>query len=64
MTAPQVIFYILAALAVVSALGMVLNVLVAWMVALATPRPPARLAELVERIRVPRGAGEPHEIEA
>ncbi|MHC4428810.1 MAG: sodium:solute symporter family protein [Planctomycetota bacterium] len=42
--------------------GMVLNFAVAWAVALATPAPPASLVAIVEHIRVPRGAGEPHEI--
>ena len=39
-------------------------VAVAAAVGLATPAPPAAIAAMVERIRVPRGAGEAHEISA
>ena len=43
---------------------MVLNFLVAGPVSLMTPAPPKDIQKLVENIRVPRGAGEAHEITA
>ena len=48
----------------VGTLGMLLNFAVALTVSRFTPAPPPRIAELVERIRVPAGAGEAHEISA
>jgi len=44
--------------------GMSLNFAVALTVSRFTPAPPEHVQELVERIRVPRGAGEAHEISA
>jgi cation/acetate symporter len=41
----------------IGAFGMLLNFAVAFAVSAVTPAPPARVRELVERIRVPRGAG-------
>ena len=46
----------------VGALGMVLNFLVSITVSALTPPPPAEIQELVEEIRIPRGAGEAHEV--
>jgi cation/acetate symporter len=48
----------------IGALGMLFNFAVAFVVCLLTPPPPADVQELVERIRVPRGAGGAHEIGA
>ena len=48
----------------IGTLGMLVNFAVALTVSRFTPAPPPRIAELVERIRVPRGAGEAHEISA
>jgi cation/acetate symporter len=48
----------------IGALGMAVNFAVALTVSRFTPPPPAGIAELVERIRVPRGAGEAHAIDA
>jgi cation/acetate symporter len=41
----------------IGAFGMLLNFAVAFAVSAVTPAPPAAVRELVERIRVPRGAG-------
>ncbi len=46
------------------AVGMVANVLVAIGVSAVTPKPPAEIEQLVERIRVPRGAPPGHELSA
>ncbi len=48
----------------IGTLGMVINFAVALAVSRITPSPPAEVGELVERIRVPRGAGPAHEISA
>ncbi len=48
----------------IGALGMVLNMGVAWGVAMVTPPPPDKIQALVEDIRIPRGAGESHEVSA
>jgi len=48
----------------IGTLGMLLNVGVALIVSYATPPPPLPIQELVEEIRVPRGAGESHELSA
>ncbi|WP_432471975.1 sodium:solute symporter family protein [Amphritea sp. HPY] len=42
------------------AIGMILNFIVAYVVSMMTPPPPAEIQELVEKIRVPRGAGTAH----
>ena len=42
--------------------GMMINFLVTIVVSWLTPAPPAHVQQLVEAIRVPRGAGEAHEI--
>ncbi|WP_290704460.1 sodium:solute symporter family protein [Amphritea sp.] len=42
------------------AVGMVLNFIVAYVVSMMTPPPPAEIQDIVENIRVPRGAGEAH----
>ncbi|MBQ0783956.1 MAG: cation acetate symporter [Amphritea sp.] len=42
------------------AIGMVLNFIVAYVVSMMTPPPPAEIQDIVENIRVPRGAGEAH----
>jgi cation/acetate symporter len=47
----------------IGALGMMLNFAVAVTVSRFTPAPPAHIRELVEAIRIPRGAGRAHEIE-
>ena len=46
----------------IGTLGMLLNFTVALAVSRFTPPPPAQIAHLVDLIRVPRGAGEAHEI--
>ncbi len=48
----------------IGTLGMLLNFAVALAVSRLTPAPPERIQRLVEFIRVPRGAGEAHEISA
>ncbi|MDX1394379.1 MAG: sodium:solute symporter family protein [Gemmatimonadota bacterium] len=48
----------------IGALGMAINFAVALAVSRFTPAPPSGIGELVESIRVPRGAGEAHEIGA
>jgi cation/acetate symporter len=48
----------------IGSVGMVVNFVVAWAVALATEPPPEEIQSLVENIRIPRGAGESHEIDA
>ena len=48
----------------IGAVGMVLNFAVAIAVSALTAAPPERIQVLVDRIRIPRGAGEAHEIEA
>jgi cation/acetate symporter len=48
----------------IGAAGMLLNAAVALLVARVTPPPPADVQALVDRIRVPRGAGAAHEIAA
>ncbi len=40
--------------------GMILNFIVAYIVSMMTPPPPAEIQEIVENIRVPRGAGSAH----
>ncbi|WP_428036808.1 sodium:solute symporter family protein [Amphritea sp.] len=40
--------------------GMILNFIVAYVVSMMTPPPPAEIQEMVENIRVPRGAGAAH----
>ncbi|MBN0986819.1 sodium:solute symporter family protein [Amphritea pacifica] len=40
--------------------GMILNFIVAYVVSMMTPPPPAEIQEIVENIRVPRGAGVAH----
>ena len=45
-------------------LGMVLNFAVSITISALTPPPPTEIQELVEDIRVPRGAGEAHELSA
>ncbi|MBE0496594.1 MAG: cation acetate symporter, partial [Campylobacterales bacterium] len=41
----------------IGTIGMVLHFIVAYVVAQMTPPPPAHIQELVESIRIPRGAG-------
>jgi cation/acetate symporter len=48
----------------IGTIGMLINFAVAWAVASFTPPPPAEVQNLVEEIRIPRGAGESHEISA
>jgi cation/acetate symporter len=48
----------------IGTVGMALNFSVAWAVGRLTPAPPSHIQALVEDIRVPRGAGESHEIAA
>ena len=48
----------------IGTLGMFLNFVTATIVAALTPPPPAEIQKLVDDIRVPRGAGESHEISA
>lgn len=46
----------------IGTLGMLVNFLVAGVIAHLTPPPPEHIRKLVENIRVPRGAGESHEL--
>ena len=48
----------------IGAIGMLVNFTTAWLVAMATEPPPAEVQRLVENIRIPRGAGESHDISA
>ena len=48
----------------IGTVGMILNFAVATSVSYFTPPPPPHIPDLVERIRVPKGAGEAHEISA
>ncbi|MDH5590345.1 MAG: cation acetate symporter [Gemmatimonadota bacterium] len=48
----------------IGTLGMAVNFLVTWSVSRVTPEPPPSVQVLVDLIRVPRGAGEAHEISA
>jgi cation/acetate symporter len=48
----------------IGAIGMLVNLIVATTVARFTPPPPLDVQRLVDRIRVPKGAGEAHEINA
>jgi cation/acetate symporter len=48
----------------IGAVGMLLNFVTATIVSHFTPPPPADVQDLVERIRVPRHAGPPHEVNA
>ncbi len=47
----------------IGSIGMVINFLLAIGVSLRTPPPPRHIQDLVEEIRVPKGAGEAHEME-
>jgi cation/acetate symporter len=46
----------------IGTLGMALNICTALLVSRFTPEPPMHVQQLVEHIRIPRGAGEAHEI--
>jgi cation/acetate symporter len=46
----------------IGTLGMLLNFASAWLVSRVTPRPPRPVREMVDRIRIPRGAGKAHEL--
>ena len=48
----------------IGTVGMILNFAVATSVSYFTPPPPPHIPDLVERIRVPKGAGEAHEVSA
>jgi cation/acetate symporter len=48
----------------IGTVGMLLNFAVMMTVSRFTPAPPANVQRLVDRVRVPRGAGEAHEISA
>ena len=48
----------------IGTLGMMLNFLVATIVSRLTPPPPEHVQRLIDRIRIPRGSGEAHEISA
>ncbi len=48
----------------IGTVGMLVNFAVALTVSRFTPPPPAKIAHLVDMIRVPKGAGEAHEISA
>jgi cation/acetate symporter len=45
----------------IGTLGMLVNFMVAYLVSKFTPAPPIHIQELVEDIRIPRGAGEAHD---
>jgi len=46
----------------IGTLGMLLNFLVASIVSAFTPHPPVSVREMVDRLRIPRGAGKAHEL--
>jgi cation/acetate symporter len=48
----------------IGTVGMLLNFAVTMGVSRVTPPPPAHIQVLVDLIRIPRGAGEAHEIQA
>jgi cation/acetate symporter len=48
----------------IGTLGMLLNFATALVICRFTPKPPRNIAEMVDRIRIPRGAGKSHEISA
>ena len=48
----------------IGTLGMLLNFVVACVVCAFTPKPPHGIVEMVDRLRVPRGAGKSHELSA
>lgn len=48
----------------IGAVGMILNFVVALVVSRFTAPPPARVQDLIEEIRIPKGASEAHEISA
>jgi cation/acetate symporter len=48
----------------IGAVGMAINFVVAFFVSYITPEPPKDIQELVESIRVPKGAGDAHELSA
>ena len=48
----------------IGTVGMLINFLVTIVVSWLTPAPPAHIQQLVDNIRVPRGAGKAHEISA
>jgi cation/acetate symporter len=48
----------------IGTVGMAVNFAITWSVSRFTPAPPAQVQVLVDLIRVPRGAGEAHEISA
>jgi len=48
----------------IGTLGMLLNFVTAWFVSAFTPAPPSRIVEMVDSIRIPRGAGKAHELSA
>ena len=48
----------------IGTVGMLLNFAVAWTVSRLTPPPPASIRRMVDLIRIPRGAGVAHEIQA
>ena len=48
----------------IGSIGMLINFAVAFFVSYVTKEPPREIQEMVEQIRIPRGAGEAHEIDA
>ena len=46
----------------IGTLGMAMNFAIAVVVSLATPAPPPEIQDMVDNIRIPRGADEPHEL--
>lgn len=45
----------------IGTLGMIVNFVVSFSVALVTPKPPQRVIDMIEEIRIPRGAGQAQE---
>lgn len=45
----------------IGSVGMFLNVIVCYAVSLATPPPPQHVQDLIQEIRIPKGAGEAHD---
>ncbi|MCP3677761.1 MAG: cation acetate symporter [Deltaproteobacteria bacterium] len=48
----------------IGTLGMLLNFITACVVCAFTPKPPHGIVEMVDRLRIPRGAGKSHELSA
>jgi cation/acetate symporter len=45
----------------IGSVGMVINIVVCYVVSMLTPPPPQHVQEIIQEIRIPRGAGQAHE---